>query len=77
MTDARLYATGDTQGVNAIAARLGAIEDYEPAESWVLHGQGDYTRQRDVFSTLGVTHRSVVAQPDRGRHRADAAAERL
>ena len=56
MTDARLYATGDTQGANAIAARLGAIEDFEPAESWVLHGQGDYTRQRDLFSTLGVTH---------------------
>lgn len=55
-TDARLYATGDTQGVNALAARLGAIEDFEPAESWVLHGQGDFTRQRDVFSTLGITH---------------------
>lgn len=54
--DSRLYATGDTQGVNAVAARLGAIEDYEPAESWVLHGQGDYTRQRDLFSTLGITH---------------------
>jgi hypothetical protein len=55
-TDARLYAIGDTQGANAIAARLGAIEDYEPAESWVLHGQGDFTRQRDIFSTLGITH---------------------
>jgi hypothetical protein len=54
MTDARLYATGDTQGI--VAARLGAIEDFEPAESWVLHGQGDYTRQRDLFTTLGVTH---------------------
>ncbi len=56
MTDARVYAIGETQGVDAVAARLGAIEDYEPADSWVLHAQGDYTRQRDVFSTLGVTH---------------------
>ena len=63
MTDARLYATGDTQGGNAVAARLGAIEDYEPAESWVLHGQGDYTRQRDIFSTLGVTHNVSSLNP--------------
>ena len=63
MTDARLYATGDTQGINAFAARLGAIEDYEPAEGWVLHGQGDYTRQRDIFSTLGVTHNISSLNP--------------
>ena len=56
MTDARVYAVGETEGVDAVAARLGAIQDYEPADSWVLHAQGDYTRQRDVFSTLGVTH---------------------
>ncbi|MGD9614944.1 MAG: outer membrane beta-barrel protein [Alphaproteobacteria bacterium] len=56
MTDARLYAIGEGQGFNAVAARLGAIQDYEPVESWVLHAQGDYTRQRDVFSTLGITH---------------------
>jgi hypothetical protein len=56
MTDARAYAIGESQGLDAVAARLGAIEDYEPAESWVLHAQGDYTRQRDIFSTLGVTH---------------------
>ncbi len=56
MTDARVYALGDTQGVDAVAARLGAIQDYQPADSWVVHAQGDYTRQRDVFSTLGVTH---------------------
>jgi hypothetical protein len=63
MTDARLYAIGDTQGANAVAARLGAIEDFEPAESWVLHGQGDYTRQRDVFTTLGVTHNLSSLNP--------------
>jgi hypothetical protein len=55
MTDARLYATGVSQGVDSVAARLGAVQDYEPVESWVFHAQGDYTRQRDIFSTLGVT----------------------
>ena len=63
MTDARVYAIGETQGVDAVAARLGAIEDFEPAESWVLHAQGDYTRQRDVFSTLGVTHTLTSLNP--------------
>jgi hypothetical protein len=63
MTDARLYASGDTQGVNAVAARVGAIQDYEPADSWVLHAQGDYTRQRDVFGTLGVTHNLASLNP--------------
>jgi hypothetical protein len=63
MTDARVYAVGETQGVDAVAARLGAIQDYEPADSWVLHAQGDYTRQRDVFSTLGVTHNLSSLNP--------------
>jgi hypothetical protein len=63
MTDARVYAAGQSQGLDAVAARLGAIEDYEPAESWVLHAQGDYTRQRDVFSTLGVTRNLSSLNP--------------
>jgi Putative beta-barrel porin 2 len=63
MTDARVYALGDTQGVDAVAARLGGIEDYEPADSWVLHAQGDYTRQRDIFSTLGVTNSLTSLNP--------------
>jgi hypothetical protein len=63
MTDARLYAIGEGQGFNAVAARVGAIQDYEPVESWVLHAQGDYTRQRDIFSTLGVTHNLASLNP--------------
>lgn len=63
MTDARVYAIGETEGVDAVAARLGAIQDYEPATSWVLHGQADYTRQRDVFSTLGVTRNLSSLNP--------------
>ena len=77
MTDARVYAIGETQGVDAVAARLGAIEDYEPADSWVVHAQGDYTRQRDIFSTLGVTNNLLIAQPHRGRRRADAGADHV
>ena len=63
MTDARLYANGESQGVNSLAARVGAIQDYEPVETWVFHGQGDYTRQRDVFSTLGVTRNLSSLNP--------------
>jgi len=63
MTDARLYANGESQGVNSLAARVGAVQDYEPIETWVFHGQGDYTRQRDVFSTLGVTHNLSSLNP--------------
>jgi hypothetical protein len=63
MGDARLYATGNSQNADAVAARLGAIQDYEPVESWVLHGQGDYTRQRDVFGTLGVTNSLTSLNP--------------
>lgn len=54
--DGRIYTNQGSSNANAVDVNAGLTEQYEPLEDWVLTGQGNYTRQKDLFNTLGVTH---------------------
>ena len=56
MADGRIYTNGSATSSNIVTANLGGIETYSPAPDWTLTGQGDFTRQRDLFDTFGVNH---------------------
>ncbi|HEY1796198.1 MAG TPA: outer membrane beta-barrel protein [Stellaceae bacterium] len=61
MADAQLYTNQSGSNSNTVAARAGFIENYQFAPDLVFNGQGDFTRQRDLFSTFGIDH--AVATP--------------
>jgi hypothetical protein len=56
MVDGRIYANaGSTSDANTTTLRGGIVETYQPLADLILTGEGDYTRQEDLFSTLGNT----------------------
>jgi hypothetical protein len=56
MVDGRIYTNGSASTSNIATAQLGGIETYTPLPDWTFTGQGDFTRQRDLFDTFGVNH---------------------
>jgi hypothetical protein len=52
--DARAYLNGDPSNANSVAARTGLAHTWEAMTDLVFSFQGDYTRQRDLFSTFGI-----------------------
>ena len=54
MVDGRIYTNGAASVSNITTAKAGGIETYSPLEDWTFRGQADFTRQRDIFDTLGV-----------------------
>jgi len=54
--DGRLYLDQRANGSDAISVRSGVVELYQPLPDLIVIGQGDFTRQKDIFSTLGVTN---------------------
>jgi hypothetical protein len=50
-------------GGDIISARAGALEIYSPLPDVTLNGQADYTRQRDLFSSLGTDQTLVSLNP--------------
>ncbi len=52
--DGRAYSTQTASAYDTISARTGLIQQYNPTADWALSAQGDFTRQRDLFSTFGV-----------------------
>jgi hypothetical protein len=63
MLDGRLYAEASASNADAVAARSGVIQTYEATRDLIFRGQADYTRQRDLFSTLGVDHSVTSLNP--------------
>jgi hypothetical protein len=63
MADARLYGNGGIRSIDALAARAGVIERFQPMLDMVFNFQGDYTRQRDLFSTFGIDHSVTSLNP--------------
>jgi hypothetical protein len=53
VADGRIYFG---QGDDAVDVSSGIVETYQPLADLIFTGQGDYTRQKDLFSTLGNTH---------------------
>lgn len=56
LADGRIYTSSQASNSNILTAQLGGIETYSPLPDWTFTGQGDYTRQRDLFDTFGVNH---------------------
>jgi hypothetical protein len=63
MVDASLYPGTDVINGNTTIARGGAIQTYEALKDLVFRFQGDFTRQTDLFSTLGVDHSVTTLNP--------------
>lgn len=55
--DGRVYTNPGTgiNSVDTVAANAGMIEKYQPLPDLAFRAQGDYLRQKDLFSTLGIT----------------------
>jgi hypothetical protein len=54
VADSQLYT--NQSSADAVSVSSGILETYQPLEDLTITGQGDYTRQKDLFSTLGDTH---------------------
>jgi hypothetical protein len=63
MADAQLYTNQSSGNSNTVAARAGLIENYQLAPDLIFNGQGDFTRQRDLFSTFGIDHSVSTLNP--------------
>lgn len=63
VADGRIYANQQTNEADAVDVSSGVIEVYQPLPDLIFTGQGDYTRQKDLFSTLGNTHSVVNLNP--------------
>ncbi len=63
VADARIYANQQANNADAVDVSSGIIEVYQPLPDLIFTGQGDYTRQKDLFSTLGDTHAVVNLNP--------------
>lgn len=56
MVDGRMYTNGSATKSDIFTAQAGGVETYTPLPDWTFNGQGDFTRQRDLFDTFGVNH---------------------
>jgi hypothetical protein len=63
MVDGRIYFSPISGGGDDASVRSGVIEVYKPLEDLTFTGQGDYTRQKDLFNTLGTTPVSPSLNP--------------
>src|SRR5262249_51024065 len=54
--DFRGYTNADVRGYDTANANVGAWERYQPTLDWVVNSQVNYTRQRDLLSTLGISN---------------------
>jgi hypothetical protein len=63
MADARFYGDNSGRSADTVAARAGVIERYQPMPDLLFNLQGDYTRQRDLFSTFGIDHSVTTLNP--------------
>jgi len=56
VADGRIYLSQGAGSADEVDVSSGVIETYQPLADLIFTGQGDYTRQKDLFSTLGDTH---------------------
>jgi Putative beta-barrel porin 2 len=63
MVDGQIYTNNGSGSTDTVAAKAGVIENYEIAPDLLLSGQGDFTRQKDLFSTFGLDHSVTTLNP--------------
>lgn len=54
--DGRIYTNSSANNANAVSVVSGVTEEYQPLDDLDITGQANYTRQKDLFNTLGDTH---------------------
>lgn len=61
--DGRFYFDNVPGNGSIISAHAGALEIYSPLPDVTINGQADYTRQRDLFSSLGTDQSLTPLNP--------------
>ena len=56
VADGRIYIGDAGNNNDALDVNAGIIETYQPLADLIFTAQGDYTRQKDLFATLGNSH---------------------
>jgi hypothetical protein len=63
VADGRIYFGSQESNPNAVDVSSGLVDIYQPLPDLIFSGQLDYTRQIDLFSTLGNTHTVTILNP--------------
>jgi Putative beta-barrel porin 2 len=63
LVDGLIYIPEQVANANTITAKTGVTEIYQPSQDWILNGQLDYTRQKDLFATFAVAPSLVPLNP--------------
>ena len=61
--DGRFYFDNIPNEGTSISARAGGKETYTPLPDLIINGQADFTRQKDLFSTLGTDQSVTILNP--------------
>ena len=63
LVDGLIYIPEQVSNADTITAKTGVTEIYQPQPDWILNGQLDYTRQKDLFATFAVAPSLVPLNP--------------
>ncbi len=63
LVDGLVYIPEQVANSDTITAKTGVTEIYQPTPDWILNGQLDYTRQKDLFATFAVDRSLVPLNP--------------
>jgi hypothetical protein len=61
--DSRFYLRNVPGDGTVVSARAGGTETYTPVPDLIFNGQADYTRQQDLFATLGTEQNIAPLNP--------------
>ena len=63
LVDGLIYTPEQVANADTVTAKAGVTEIYQPVPDWILNGQADFTRQKDLFATFGVDRSLVPLNP--------------
>jgi hypothetical protein len=63
VADSRIYFGSAASNADDVDVSSGVIETFQPLPDLIFSGQADYTRQKDLFNTLGDTHAVTNLNP--------------
>jgi hypothetical protein len=63
LVDGLAYIPEQVNNSDTLTAKTGVTEHYQPLPDWIINGQLDYTRQKDLFATFAVDRSLVPLNP--------------
>ena len=63
LVDGLVYIPEQVANSDTITVKTGVTEIYQPLPDWIINGQADYTRQKDLFANFGVDRSLVPLNP--------------